>query len=433
MIERYCRPEMTAIWSEENKFRTWLEVEIAFVEVMEELGRFPSGVASRVRKNASFDIDGIKKREETLKHDVIAFLSEVSSTLGDDGRYLHWGMTSSDLLDTALAYQIKAAGKHICAGVDRLQQIVKNLAVRYKSTPIIGRSHGVHAEPTTFGLKMLVWYEELMRADSRITLALEEAAAGKLSGAVGTFSYLDPEVEEKVCVRLGLDFARVSTQIVQRDRLANLLAAFAILASSLEKFATEIRHLQRTEVREVEEPFSKGQRGSSAMPHKKNPVNCERVSGLARLVRAHAVAALENVSLWHERDISHSSVERVIVPDSFFTIDFMLSSLGDVLEGLVVHEDQMLKNISLAGGLVFSQKVLLALTEKGLSRDKAYDVVQRCAMRAWDGEGSFQEFVSKEQVVRERLSADELQACFDIHDHLRNVDKVFERVLAREG
>jgi len=431
MIDRYSRPEMAELWSEKKKFETWLEVEITFVEVMETLGRFPKGVSARIRKNASFDIRQIERREKTIKHDVIAFLSEVSSRLGDDGRYLHWGMTSSDLLDTALAVLLKQAGDRILQELDRLRGILRELALRYKHTPMIGRSHGVHAEPITFGLKLLVWHEELGRAGRRLEAALEDACVGKLSGAVGTFSYLDPEVEEQLCARLGIGFAPASTQIVQRDRVGALLLALALMGSSLEKIATEIRHLQRTEVLEVEEPFTEGQRGSSAMPHKKNPVASERVAGLARLLRGYALAAMENVNLWHERDISHSSVERVIIPDGFAVADFMLDSLSGILEGLVVREENMSKNIYLTRGLVFSQKLLLLLTQKGIGRDEAYASVQKCAMEVWKGRSDFVDLVRRDPAIAGALTPEEIDGCFDLAGHLRNVDRIFDRVLRK--
>jgi len=434
MIERYSRPKMAALWSDEEKLRVWLEVELAVVEALESVGTAPAGTAERIREGAILDLRRVETLEATLKHDVIAFLTSVSENLGDDSRFLHYGMTSSDLVDTALSLRLKRACLLILEGVGDLAAAVRKQALTHKNTPMIGRTHGVHAEPTTFGVKMLVWLTELERHQKRLVEAGQGISVGKISGAVGTFTHLDPEIEAHVCRTLGLNPARVSTQILQRDRHAALITCLANLSASLEKFATEIRNLQKTEVREAEEPFTKGQKGSSSMPHKRNPITCERVAGLARVLRGNAVAALENVALWHERDITHSSVERVILPDSFLLVDYQLSLLAEVVDGLVVYPERMLLNLNRTGGLVFSQRVLLALTEHGMRREDAYAVVQENALAAWHGGDTFRERIARDPRVGEVLRPKEVEAAFDMSYNLRNVDRLFERVLeTKEG
>ena len=432
MIERYCRPEMARLWSEEEKLRTWLEVELAVVEALERYDEAPAGTAARIRERAVIDPARAAALEVTLKHDVIAFLTSISERLGDESRWLHFGMTSSDLLDTALALTTRRAAMLIRAGVRALAAVVRAQAEAHRDTAMVGRSHGVHAEPTTFGLKMLLWYAELGRQEDRLLEAVGSISVGKISGAVGTFSHLDPRVEEFVCHRLGLSPAPVSTQIVQRDRHAAMMLALANLSASLEKFATEIRNLQRTEILEAEEPFTKGQKGSSAMPHKRNPITCERVAGLARVVRGNAMAALENVALWHERDITHSSVERVIFPDSFLLVDYQLALMTQVVEGLVVYPERMMENLERTGGLVFSQRLLLELTRRGMRREDAYEVVQENALAAWDGGPSFRERVREDPRILDALSAAEVDDIFDLSYNLRNVGRVFDRVLGEE-
>ncbi len=432
MIERYSRPEMAGLWAEEAKLRTWLEVELAVVEALERYDRAPEGTAAAIRRGAVVNPARAAELEAVLKHDVIAFLTSVSENLGDESRWLHYGMTSSDLLDTALAVTVRRAAMQVRAGVRALAEAVRAQAVAHRRTPMIGRSHGVHAEPTTFGLKMLGWYTELQRQEARLMDAAAGISAGKISGAVGTFSHLDPRVEEYVCHRLGLTPAPVSTQILQRDRHAAMILALANLSASLEKFATEIRSLQRTEILEVEEPFTRGQKGSSAMPHKRNPITCERVAGLARVVRGNAVAALENVALWHERDITHSSVERVIFPDSFILLDYQLHLMTGVVADLVVYPENMRRNLERTGGLVFSQRLLLELTRAGMRREEAYAVVQENALAAWEGGEPFRDRVRTDPRILAVLAADAVDGVFDLDYNLRNVDRIFERVLEGE-
>jgi len=429
VIARYSRKEMAALFEDEARYRTWLEVELAVAQAMERRGEIPRGVTARIRERARIDAVRIDELELTLRHDVIAFLTQVGETVGPDARHLHLGMTSSDLVDTALALTLTRAADLLSKELDALRETVRGLALRYKETPMVGRTHGIHAEPITFGLKLLVWYEELGRARARIGRAREAISVGKLSGAVGTLAHLSPELEEDVLRALGLKPEPAATQVVQRDRHAELLSALAILGASLEKIAVEIRHLQRTEVLEAEEPFREGQKGSSSMPHKRNPVRCERISGLARLLRAHAHAALENVALWHERDISHSSVERVILPDSFLLADFMTGETREVLAGLHVYPDRMLQNLGLTRGLVYSQRVLLALTTAGLSREEAYAVVQRHAMEAWKGGPDLKTRLAADPDVARVLKREELEACFDAKHFTRNVNQIFDRVL----
>ncbi|MGH7496953.1 MAG: adenylosuccinate lyase [bacterium] len=435
MIPRYTRPEMGQVWSDENKYAIWLQVEILACEAQAELGIVPREALAVIKQRAFFDLPRVLELEETLKHDVIAFLTNVNEYVGAEGRYIHLGMTSSDLLDTALAVHMGQAGSLLLDKLEKLRQEIRIKALAHRRTVCVGRSHGVHAEPTTFGLKLAVWYAELARQSERLRAALRSVAVGKISGAVGTFAHLDPFVEKYVCEKLALSPAPVSTQIVQRDRHAELLNTLALIGASLEKFAVEIRSLQRTEVMEAEEPFGKGQKGSSAMPHKRNPVTCERITGLARLLRGNATAALENVALWHERDISHSSVERVVVPDSFILLDYMLHQFTRVVAGLHVYPENMRRNLDRTEGLIFSQQVLLALTQKGMAREEAYALVQGHALAvwqeqqgAWPGSASrFQARLQADRRIYQYLSEDELAQCFDLERHLRHVDTIFAR------
>ena len=432
MIDRYTRPKMGALWSEAEMYRVWLEVELAVVEALEHRNLAPKGTADTIRKKAKVDPARVTELENTLKHDVIAFLTAVSENLGDESRYLHYGMTSSDLVDTALSLRCRRACMLIREELQALCGAVKSRALEHKMTPMIGRTHGVHAEPTTFGLKLLGWYTELGRQEKRLMDATLGISVGKISGSVGTFSHLDPFIEEYVCHRLGLSPAPVSTQILQRDRHAALLTTLANISATLEKFATEIRHLQRTEVREAEEPFGEGQKGSSSMPHKRNPITCERVAGLARVVRGNSLAALENVALWHERDITHSSVERIIIPDSFILVDYQLSLMTEVVSGLVVYPEHMMANLERTGGLVFSQRLLLGLVEHGLRREAAYQVVQGHAMEAWKGGKTCRERIESDKEVQRVMTAEQIRGAFDLQYYLRNVDSVFARVLVEE-
>ena len=428
MIPRYSRPEMTRIWEPENKYACWLRVDLAAAQAMADLGIVPASDVAVIRKKARFDVDRIDEIERTTKHDVIAFLTSVSENVGPEARHLHYGMTSSDMLDTAFALQLAEAADLLLADLDRLGDVLKRRAFEHKQTVMIGRSHGIHAEPITLGLKLAIWYDETRRNHERLARARETVGVGKLSGAVGTFAHLPPEVEERTMAALGLRPAPASSQVVQRDRHAEFFTTLAIVASSLEKFAVEIRHLQRTEVREVEEFFSKGQKGSSAMPHKRNPVLSENVAGLARIVRANATAALENVALWHERDISHSSVERVIGPDSTILLDFMLHRITGVLDKLLVYPDRMRENLEQTRGLVFSQKILLALTGKGETREDAYRLVQRNAMRVWNEGINFKDLILADPDVMKRLDTADVDELFDPTTHTRHVDDIFKRV-----
>ncbi len=428
MIERYTRPEMGQIWSDENKFKQWLRIEILACEALAELGEIPGEAVEIIKARANFDKNRILEIEQTVKHDVIAFLTNVAEFVGPESRFIHLGMTSSDLLDTALAVMMRQAGELLMQDLTQLRSVLKNRALEFKETVCIGRSHGVHAEPTTFGLKLALWYDEIGRGRRRLEQAIETISVGKISGAVGTFAHIDPHVEEYVCRKLNLKPAPISTQIVQRDCHAEFLATLALIACSLEKFATEIRNLQRTEILEVEESFTKGQKGSSAMPHKRNPITCERISGLARVVRANALAAMENVTLWHERDITHSSVERVIIPDSTIALDYMLNKFTQIVENLVVYPQNMKRNLEKTRGLVFSQSVLLALVKKGVSREEAYKMVQDQAMRIWNGDGDFKQAVLTDEKIRKWLSREEIEQCFDLQRNLRHVDFIFKRV-----
>ncbi len=427
MIERYTLPEMGAVWEEKNKLATWLRVEILACEAQAQLGNIPREALEVIREKADFDPARVLEIEKTVKHDVIAFLTNVAEYVGPESRFIHLGMTSSDLLDTALASQIRQAGLILQKKLSRLREAIGKRAQEHKNTPCIGRSHGVHAEVTTFGLKLAMWYDEMRRAEERLERAIETISVGKISGAVGTFAHIDPFVEEYVCEKLGLTPAPVSTQIVQRDRHAEFLATLAVIASSLDKFATEVRNLQRTEILEAEEYFSKGQKGSSAMPHKRNPITCERISGMARLVRANALSALENVALWHERDISHSSVERVIFPDSTITLDYMLEKMALVVEKLLVYPDNMMRNIELTRGLVFSQRVLLALVQNGITREQAYAMVQRNAMNVWKSDTTFREQILSDAEIVQALGEEGIEQCFNLADNLQQVDFIFKR------
>ena len=428
MIERYSRPEMAAIWTQENKFRAWLKVEIAAAEGWEKLGVIPSDAVKDIREKAAFDIDRVLEIEKETRHDVIAFLTNVGEYIGPSARYLHWGLTSSDMLDTAMAVLLKDALDIILKDVKEVMQTIKRRAMEHKMTVMIGRSHGIHAEPVTLGLKLAIWYDEMRRNLSRIENARETVAYGKISGAVGTFAQVDPRVEEFVCEKLGLKTAPASNQIIQRDRYAEVFTALAIMAGTVEKIATEIRHLQRTEVLEAEEFFRKGQKGSSAMPHKRNPILSENLCGLARMVRSSVVPALENMALWHERDISHSSVERFICPDTFITADFMLARLNGLLDKLVVYPERMERNLNMLNGLIHSQQILLILTQKGVSREESYKIVQRRAMEVWEGKGNFLERLLIDEELKKHMTEDEIKAVFDINYHLKHVDTIFKRV-----
>lgn len=432
MISRYSREKMEKIWSPENRYQKWLDVEIAASEAMVKLGKVPAEAIENVKKKAVINPDRIDEIEKITKHDVIAFLTSITEVVGEDGRFLHMGMTSSDVLDTSFAVLLKEAAEILLADIDELLQVLKKKALDYKNTLMIGRSHGIHAEPITFGLKMTIWYQEMQRNRLRLLHAKETVSTGKISGAVGTFSFMDPFVEEYACEKLGLKPAPASSQIVQRDRHAEFFTTLAIIASSLDKFAQEIRLLQRTEVREAEEYFSPGQKGSSAMPHKRNPVLSENISGLARLVRSYAVAALEDVALWHERDISHSSAERVIGPDATIVLDFMLGRFKGIIDKLVIYPERMLHNLNMTRGVIFSQTVLLALIEKGTSREDAYAIVQRNAMKSWEKGLNFQELLKQDSMVTQYLTAHDLASIFNVNNFLVNLDFIYNRVFGEE-
>ena len=428
MIPRYTLPEMGRIWSESNKLAIWLQVEILACEAHADLGLVPREAVEEIRRKATFDTARVLEIEDRVKHDVIAFLTNVAERVGPESRYLHLGMTSSDLLDTSLAVQMKQAGELLRQRLAALRDAVRTQAIAHKLTVCIGRSHGVHAEPTTFGLKLAVWYAEIGRHQERLERAIASIAVGKISGAVGTFAHLRPEVEAYVCGRLGLEAAPVSNQIVQRDRHAEFLTTLALIGASLEKFATEVRSLQRTEILEVEEPFTQGQKGSSAMPHKRNPITCERVAGLARVLRGNALSALENVALWHERDISHSSVERITLPDSTALLDYMLDQFTRIIMDLCIYPQNMLKNLERTGGLIHSQAVLLELARHGVTREEAYRIVQMHAQAVWEGGGDFLNRLRQDAEVSLRLTDTELRACFSLEPHLQHVDTIFQRV-----
>ena len=431
MIERYTRPGMAKIWEPENRFRIWLDIELLAMEAMAGKGWIPADALARVRKKARFDVARINEIEKTVKHDVIAFLTSVAEHIGDDSRFLHVGMTSSDVLDTSFAVQMRQSLALLVREAEKVVEALRKRALEHKDTVMIGRTHGVHAEPVTFGLKVALWADEMRRNVDRLRRARKVISVGKLSGAVGTFANIDPFVEEYVCRKLGLEPAPVSTQVVQRDRHAEVFAAIAIVGSSLDKFATEIRHLQRTEVLEAEEYFSEGQKGSSAMPHKRNPVLSENLSGLSRLLRGYCVTAMENIALWHERDISHSSAERVIAPDATIVLDFALDRFRGMMEKLLVYPDRMKKNLESTRGLIYSQRVLLALAAKGLSRERAYEVVQKSAMEAWRGRKELSSLLWSDREVRALLRKEEFDELFDIRYYLKSIDAIFDRAFGR--
>lgn len=428
MITRYTLPEMGAIWSEQNKFQKWLDVEIAVCEVHAEMGTIPADAVEEIKAKAAFTPERISEIEKTTDHDVIAFTTNLAENIGDAARFVHYGLTSSDVVDTANALLLKEACAVLLPKVDAILEVLKRRAFEFKDTPQIGRTHGIHAEPTSFGMTFALWYSEMQRNRARLVTTAETVSVGKISGAVGAFAHLDPEVEERVCEKLGLKAAAVSTQVIQRDRYAEYLCTLAIIAGSLEKFALQVRHWQRTEVREAQEKFKTGQKGSSAMPHKRNPILSERICGMARTVRANSIVGLENMALWHERDISHSSAERIVLPDSSVTLDYILAKATSLLDTLVVYPERMLENINLTRGLVFSGQLLLALTQKGVSREDAYVYAQRNAMKVWDEGGDFKDLVLKDADVTARLSTEEIERVFDLKHYLRNVDKVFARV-----
>ncbi len=428
MIERYTLPEMGAIWALENKFQKWLDVEIAVCEVHAEDGTIPHEALEEIKSGASFSVERINEIEKVTDHDVIAFTTNLAENIGTSSRFVHYGLTSSDVVDTANALMLKESCELLLRRTDALLEVLKQRAYEFKDTPQMGRTHGIHAEPTSFGMTFALWYSEMRRNRKRLKRALKAVSVGKISGAVGVFAHLAPDVEERVCKRLGLKAADISTQIIQRDRYAEYLTTLAIVASSLEKMALNVRHWQRTELREAQENFKKGQKGSSAMPHKRNPILSEKICGLARVLRANSIVGLENVPLWHERDISHSSAERMVLPDSSVTLDYLLVKTADLLGGLVVYPDNMLKNIELSKGLTFSGQLLLMLTQKGVSREDAYVWVQRNAMQVWDEGGDYEELVKADADISAKLSPDEIARVFDLKHYLRNVGKVFERV-----
>ncbi len=428
MIERYTLPEMGAVWSQQNKFQKWLDVEIAVCEVHAEMGTIPVDAVEEVKAKAAFTVERISEIEKTTDHDVIAFTTNLAENIGESARFVHYGLTSSDVVDTANALLLRESCDILLAKIDALLAVLKRRAFEFKDTPQIGRTHGIHAEPTSFGLVWALWFSETQRNKVRLLKARDIVSVGKISGAVGAFAHLSPEVEEKVCGKLGLRAADVSTQVIQRDRYAEYLCTLAIIASTLEKIALQVRHWQRTEVREAQEFFKTGQKGSSAMPHKRNPILSERICGMARTVRANSIVGLENVALWHERDISHSSAERIVLPDSSATLDYILAKTTSLLDTLIVYPENMLKNLDLTKGLVFSGQLLLALTQKGVSREDAYTWTQRNAMKVWDEGSDYQELINKDADISSHLSAEEIASVFDLRHYLRNVDIVFERV-----
>jgi adenylosuccinate lyase len=428
MIERYTLPEMGSVWSLQNKFQKWLDVEIAVCEIHAEDGVIPADALAQIKSKAAFSVERINEIEKTTDHDMIAFTTNLAENIGEAARFVHYGLTSSDVVDTANALLLKESCEILLKKIGGLLAVLKRRAFEFKDTPQIGRTHGIHAEPTSFGLVWALWYSEMQRNRKRLEDAREIVSVGKISGAVGAFAHLSPDVEERVCSRLGLKVADVSTQVIQRDRYAEYLCTLAIIASTLEKMALQVRHWQRTEVREAQEKFKTGQKGSSAMPHKRNPILSERICGMARTVRANSIVGLENVALWHERDISHSSAERIVLPDSSATLDYILSKTASLLDTLIVYPENMLKNLNLTRGLVFSGQLLLALTQKGVSREDAYAWTQRNAMTVWDEGGEYEALVKRDADISSRLSEEEIARVFDLKHYLRNVDKVFARV-----
>ncbi len=428
MIERYTRPEMAAIWTEENKFKAWLEVEILACEAWAELGHIPHEDVQLIRKNAQINIDRIYEIEQETRHDVVAFTRAVSETLGSESKWVHYGLTSTDVVDTALSYLLTQANEILLKDVKAFIEVLKNKAIEHKLTVMMGRTHGVHAEPTTFGLKLALWYEEMKRNLERLEHAVSGVAFGKLSGAVGTYANIDPFVESYVCEKLGLKAAPISTQTLQRDRHAEYMATLALIATSIDKFAVEVRGLQKSETREVEESFGKGQKGSSAMPHKRNPIGSENMSGLARVIRGHMIAAYENVPLWHERDISHSSVERVILPDATQLLNYMLNRFTGIVKNLTVFPENMKRNMDRTLGLIYSQRVLLTLINKGMTRETAYDTVQARAMQAWEEQRPFRGLIEEDESISKALTKEEIDDCFDYNYHLSRVDEIFTRL-----
>ena len=428
MITRYTRPEMANIWSDENRYRCWLEVEILACEAWAELGEIPKDDVQKIRDHASFSVDRILEIEEETRHDVVAFTRAVSETLGEERKWVHYGLTSTDVVDTAYGYQLKQANDILRKDLRRFLEIIQQKALEHKYTVCMGRTHGVHAEPTTFGLKLALWYSEMKRNIERFERAAQGVEAGKISGAVGTFANIPTSVEAYVCGQLQIRPQEISTQILSRDLHADYISTIALIATSIEKFATEIRGLQKSETREVEEFFAKGQKGSSAMPHKRNPIGSENMAGLSRVIRGHMVTAYENVNLWHERDISHSSAERIIIPDSTILLNYMLNRFGNIVKNLTVFPDRMLKNMDATFGLIYSQRVLLKLIDKGLSREKAYDLVQPCTALAWDEQRSFRKIIENHEEIMSHLTTEELNDAFDYHYHIRQVDEIFHRV-----
>ena len=428
MITRYTRPEMANIWSDENRYRCWLEVEILACEAWAELGEIPKVDVQKIRDNASFSVERILEIEEETRHDVVAFTRAVSETLGEERKWVHYGLTSTDVVDTAYGYQLKQANDILRKDLRCFLEIIQQKALEHKYTVCMGRTHGVHAEPTTFGLKLALWYSEMKRNIERFERAAQGVEAGKISGAVGTFANIPTSVEAYVCSQLQIRPQEISTQILSRDLHADYISTIALIATSIEKFATEIRGLQKSETREVEEFFAKGQKGSSAMPHKRNPIGSENIAGLSRVIRGHMVTAYENVNLWHERDISHSSAERIIIPDSTILLNYMLNRFGNIVKNLTVFPDRMLKNMDATFGLIYSQRVLLKLIDKGLSREKAYDLVQPCTALAWDEQCSFREIIENHEEIMSYLTTEELNDAFDYHYHIRQVDEIFHRV-----
>ncbi|MFS0862733.1 adenylosuccinate lyase [Fredinandcohnia sp. 179-A 10B2 NHS] len=428
MIERYTREEMGAIWTEENRFKAWLEVEILACEAWAELGEIPKEDVALIRKHASFDVNRIKEIEEETRHDVVAFTRAVSETLGEERKWVHYGLTSTDVVDTALSYLIKQANDILLKDLERFVEIVAEKAKEHKYTVMMGRTHGVHAEPTTFGLKLALWHEEMKRNLERFKNAANGVQFGKISGAVGTYANIDPFVEQYVCEKLGISPTPISTQTLQRDRHADYMSTLALIATSIEKFAVEIRGLQKSETREVEEFFAKGQKGSSAMPHKRNPIGSENMTGLARVIRGYMMTAYENVPLWHERDISHSSAERIILPDATIALNYMLNRFGNIVKNLTVYPENMKRNMDRTLGLIYSQRVLLALIDSGMAREEAYDTVQPKAMEAWEKQVPFRDLLEAEEQITSRLTPAQIDDCFDYNYHIKHVDMIFDRL-----